>query len=166
MSSFAEGTAALRSKQRLSVGIKFQGVPDGDKEEELKCRGGVRKGSDSGSDVEAAVCDSMGAVAVAGVAEVPPKLMMLRPDGLVGPSVPEDAAAAMASMDIYEFSEFVSDLTWWQRTYLVLQFRVVRLAEHPNFDNFFLTVILANAMTLAVDYYGECSLLFGCGLLW
>ncbi|GAX77245.1 hypothetical protein CEUSTIGMA_g4691.t1 [Chlamydomonas eustigma] len=44
-------------------------------------------------------------------------------NGLVGPAVPEDAAAAMATMDIYEFSEFISDLTWWQRTYLIMQFR-------------------------------------------
>ncbi|GAX78390.1 hypothetical protein CEUSTIGMA_g5832.t1 [Chlamydomonas eustigma] len=138
-----------RSKQRLSVGIKFQGVPDD--AEELAFKGGKRKGSESGSDVEEAGYNGQVAAAAAGEEPPPP---LLPPDGLVGPAVPEDATAAMTTMDLYEFSEFVSDLTWRQRTYLIMQFRAVRLAEHPNFDNFFLTVILANAMALAVDYYG------------
>ena len=50
--------------------------------------------------------------------------MLLQPDGIVGPMVPADAASAMEMMDITEFAEFVSDMPWRERTYLVAQFRV------------------------------------------
>ena len=48
----------------------------------------------------------------------------------------------------------LQDMPWRERTYLVWQFRVRKIIFYPMFDNFFLMAILANAMTLAVDYAG------------
>ena len=133
--------------RRAGTGIRFAGVEDPsdeDEEEDRRSNGSGRRsgsGRPSGGAIGAGAGAGGGvraprdsfergnddglaaAMAVdASVSVVTP--MLLQPDGIVGPMVPADAASAMEMMDITEFAEFVSDMPWRERTYLVAQFRV------------------------------------------
>ena len=135
--------------RRAGTGIRFAGVEDPsdeDEEEDRRSNGSGRRsnsGRPSGGAIGAGAGSAAGGVRAprdsfergnggdglaaatavdASVSVVTP--MLLQPDGIVGPMVPADAASAMEMMDITEFAEFVSDMPWRERTYLVAQFRV------------------------------------------
>ena len=135
--------------RRAGTGIRFAGVEDPSDEEEEEDRrsngsgrrsnsgrpsgGAIGAGAGAGGGVRAprdsferGNDDGLAAAVDASVSVVTP--MLLQPDGIVGPMVPADAASAMEMMDITEFAEFVSDMPWRERTYLVAQFRVRKVS--------------------------------------
>ena len=129
---------SIMGRNRRGSMVQFAGVPDGDDDDDEEDEGGakpVRRTSFDGTASGGMSLLEAKAAAAKATAdeEAEAALLLHHPDGIVGPAVPADAAMAMDMMDDYEFSEFVSDMSWRERTYLIWQVRT-QLERHHRLE--------------------------------